>query len=138
MAQKKTTARKSDNTAATALAVGAGVAAVTAAAYLMFGPDAKKNRRIVRGWAVKMRGEMIEKLENAKEISEPVYHKIVDEVSSKYAKLKNVDQAELMATVTEARKYWQHMVKSGKPARKAAPKKTTAKKPAVKKTSAKK
>lgn len=128
MPQKKTTARKSDNTAATAIAVGAGVAAVTAAAYLMFGPDAKKNRRIVRGWAVKMRGEMIEKLENTKEITEPVYHKIVDEVSSKYAKLKNVDQTELLDAVAEARKYWQHMVKTNKPAKKTTVKKAISKK----------
>lgn len=63
--------------------IGATVAALGAAAYVMFGPDAKKNKKVIRGWAIKMKGEIIEKLEDAKEISEPVYHNIIDSVSAK-------------------------------------------------------
>lgn len=106
-----------------ALAVGAGVAAVSAAAYLLFGPEGKKNRKKIKGWAVKMKGEMIEKLENAKEITEPVYHKVVDEVSAKYAKLKNVDESDVAETVNEVKKYWKSLIKDMQPKKKKVAKK---------------
>lgn len=51
-----------------AVAVGAGIAALSAAAYVLFGPEGKKNRKVIRGWAIKMKGEVIEKLENAKRL----------------------------------------------------------------------
>lgn len=89
----------------------AGVAALSAAAYVLFGPDAKKNRKVIKGWAVKMKGEMIEKIEEAKEITEPIYNKIVDEVSSKYLKAKNVDQKELQALVSDVKRHWKAMSK---------------------------
>jgi hypothetical protein len=34
-----------------AIAAGVGVAAVSAAAYLLFGPEGKKNRKKINGWA---------------------------------------------------------------------------------------
>lgn len=94
-----------------ALVAGAGVAALSAAAYLLFGPEGKKNRKNIRGWAVKMKGEMIEKFEQAKNITEPVYHSIVDEMSSKYAKQKNVGRAELVETIADIRRHWEAMSK---------------------------
>ena len=88
----------------TALGIGAGVAAITAAAYVLFGPEGKKNRKIIRGWSVKMKGEIIEKFENAKELTEPVYHQIIDAAKEKYAKLKNVDQDELEKVIVDIKK----------------------------------
>lgn len=93
------------------VSIGAGVAAISAAAYVLFGKDGKKNRKIIRGWAVKMKGEMIEKFENAKELTEPVYHEIIDNVSAKYAKLKNVDKAELANAIAEIKKHWKAIKK---------------------------
>lgn len=98
----------------------ASVAALSAAAYVMFGPDAKKNRKVIKGWAVKMKGEIIENFENAKEITEPVYHNIIDKVSAKYAKAKNIDQAELHSLVADVKRHWKTMTKNVKP--KAKPK----------------
>jgi hypothetical protein len=94
-----------------ALGIGAGVAAISAAAYVLFGPEGKKNRKIIRGWSVKMKGEIIEKFENAKELTEPVYHQIVDAAQAKYAKLKNVDQEELVKVVSEIKKHWKSLKK---------------------------
>lgn len=113
--------------AKTVIGIGAGVAALTAAAYVLFGPEGKKNRKAIRGWAVKMKGEIIEKLENAKEISEPVYHEIVDKIEAKYAKLKNVDPEELKAVVAEIKKHWKTLSKDNK-------KKTASKKKSASKT----
>lgn len=98
------------------MGIGAGVAALSAAAYVLFGKDGKKNRKVIRGWAIKMKGEIIEKFENAKEITEPVYHQIIDDVQAKYAKLKNVDQAELISVINDIKKHWKAIKKeaSGK------------------------
>lgn len=109
--------------------VAVGVAALSAAAYLLFGPEGNKNRKHVRGWAVKMKGEIIEKFEEAKELTEPVYNKIIDQVSEKYAKVKNIDQAELKATIADIRKHWKAMQKGTKKVvKKAIPKKVSKKK----------
>lgn len=95
----------------TVVGIGAGVAALSAAAYVLFGPQGKKNQKIIRSWAVKMKGEIIEKFENAKELTEPVYHSIIDNAEAKYAKLKNVDKEELAATVAEIKKHWKSLKK---------------------------
>ncbi|MFA7000453.1 MAG: hypothetical protein WC241_05105 [Candidatus Paceibacterota bacterium] len=99
--------------------IGATVAALGAAAYILFGPNGKKNKKAIKGWAVKMKGEIIEKLEEAKEITEPVYHKIIDTVSAKYAKVKNIDQKDLESAIAEVKKHWKTMMKDAKPKKKA-------------------
>lgn len=99
--------------------IGATVAAVSAAAYLLFGPEAKKNRKAIKGWTVKMKGEIIENFEKAKDITEPVYNDIINKVSAKYSKIKNIDKAELDALVVDARKHWKTMMKDVKPKVKA-------------------
>lgn len=95
------------------------VAVLSAAAYVLFGPEAKKNRKVIKGWTVKMKGEIIEKLEQAKEITEPVYHNIIDQVSAKYSKVKNIEQAELDALVAGVKKTWKVMTNKSKPKSKA-------------------
>lgn len=103
MAKKEVSKKVS---AKTILGIGAGVAAISAAVYVLFGPQGKKNRKIIRGWSVKMKGEIIEKFENVKELTEPVYHDIISRVESKYAKLKNIDKEELSKVVSEIKKQW--------------------------------
>ncbi len=110
------------------LAAGVGVAALSVAAYLLFGPKGKQNRKNVRGWAVKMKGEMIEKFEQAKNITKPVYHSIVDEISAKYAKQKNVGRAELAETIADIRRHWETMSKLSRPAKHRTTKKVSKKK----------
>lgn len=95
--------------------IGATVAAMGAAAYILFGPEGKKNKKAIKGWAIKMKGEIIEKLEEAKEITEPVYHKIIDDVSAKYAKIKKVDPKDLEMAVSDVKKHWKTMIKDMKP-----------------------
>lgn len=93
------------------LGIGAGVAALSAAAYILFGPNGKKNQKAIKGWTVKMKGEIIEKFENAKELTEPVYHNIIDGIQAKYAKIKNVDPKELENVITEIKKHWKALQK---------------------------
>lgn len=117
--------------AKTVIGIGAGVAALSAAAYILFGPDGKKNRKAIRGWSVKMKGEIIEQFENTRELTEPVYNQIVDKVQAKYAKLKNIDPEELKAVVDEIKKHWKTLSKQKKS--KATGKKTVKKPTGTKK-----
>ena len=97
---------------AKAVAIGAGVAALSVAAYMLFGPNGKKNQKALKGWAIKMKGEIIEKMEAVKDVTAPVYEKIVGEVAAKYAKLKHIDAADLEAEVATLKKHWKALTKS--------------------------
>ncbi len=108
MATKKT---KSKSSTGKVLAVSAGIAALGAGAYLLFGPDAKKNQKKAKGWLVKMKGEIIEKMEQAKEVTAPVFSSIVDEVGTQYSKAKNIDTTELRAGIADIKRQWKGMAK---------------------------
>lgn len=112
------------------VAIGAGVAALSVAAYILFGPNGKKNQKSIKGWAVRMKGEIIEKLETVKDVTAPVYEKIVSDVAAKYAKLKNIDASDLEAEVATLKKHWKALVKTTikKTAKKATKKVVVSKK----------
>ena len=106
--------KKKSESLGTVVAVGVGVAATTVAAYVLFGHDGKKNRKAIRGWMVKMKGEMIEELEKAQHVTEPIYYQIVDAVSARYAKAKDIDKKELEHAIADIRKHWKVIAKGAK------------------------
>jgi len=108
---EKKTAGGKGLSAKQAIGIGAGVAALSAAAYVLFGPNGKKNQKAIRGWAVKMKGEIIEEFEKTKELTESVYYDIVDKAEARYAKFKNVDQEELKGIISEIKKHWNALKK---------------------------
>ncbi len=99
--------KKSDNkNIETGVAIGV-VAALAAGAYFLYGTkDGEKNRKKVQGWMLKMKGEVLEKLEKIKDVNEDAYKTVVDEVSDKYKKMKKVDSAELLILATDLKKHW--------------------------------
>jgi len=86
--------------------VAAGVAALTAAGYFMLGPNGKKNQKQLKGWAIKMKGDVVEKLEKLQNVTPEVYNTIIDEVSLKYGKLKSISAEELADIATDLKKHW--------------------------------
>lgn len=132
MAQKKT-----NNSKAVSLAVlGASLAGVAATAYFFFGPKGKKNRAHAKAWAIKMKGDVVEKLEKAKEITEPAYHDIIDSVSKEYATGKKATKAEIEELATDLRKHWKSISKLAMDAKKEVIKKTAKKVAPAKKSAA--
>jgi hypothetical protein len=115
---------KSNPSVGKTLAISAGVAALAAAGYFFFGPNGNKNRKNMKGWMIKMKGEVIEKLEKAKEVTEPVYNTIVDTIATKYA--KTVDQNEIQDMVKNLKKHWKSISGEASSKKKSA-KKVTAK-----------
>ena len=121
--------KKSTNGAG--VAIGAGVAALAAfaaAGYFLYGKDGAKNRRKIRGWTLKAKGEVLEGVEKLKDVSEEQYAMIIDKVGAKYKAMKSIDPAEVEAMIKELRGHWKNIKKSISP----APKKKQAKE-AVKK-----
>ena len=103
--QKKKTV--SGGSSAVKMAVlGASLAGAAATAYFFFGPKGKKHQAHAKAWVIKMKGDVVSKLETAKEITEPVYHQIIDTVSKKYLKTAKSSQAEIDTVASDLKKHW--------------------------------
>jgi len=101
------------------VAVGAGIAALAAfaaAGYFLYGKDGAKNRKKVRGWMLKAKGEVLEGVEKLKDVTEEEYAIIIDKVGAKYKAVKNIDPAEVDAMMRELRGHWKSIKKSISPA----------------------
>ena len=109
-----------------AVGFAAGLAALAAGGYFIFGPQGAKNRKAIKGWTLKAKGEVLEKIEKLKEVTPEVYNKVIDDVTAKYAKVKGVDTSEIESIVQDARKYWKAM--AGATKKKAVKKVTSVKK----------
>lgn len=115
---KKTT--KSGSGAMKLAMLGASLAGLAATAYFLFGPKAKKNQRQAKAWAIKMKADVIEKLEVAREVSEPAYRKIIDAVAAEYGKAKKADRKDISALAQDLKKHWRTISRAAKSAKKAA------------------
>lgn len=96
---------------AKAAVIGTSLAGLVAGAYFLLSPKTKKYRQHAKSWAIKMKGEVVEKLEMAKEITEPIYHEIIDTVAKDYKKAKRVAGPEIDAIATDLKKHWKSVSK---------------------------
>jgi len=108
--------------------IGASLAGLAATAYFFMGPKGKKNQAHVKSWAIKMKGDVIEKLEMARDINEPIYHKIVDSVAAKYEKGLKSSPKEIRALAQDLKKHWQAIVGSAQSKKAVKPTKKNNKK----------
>ena len=89
---------------------GVGLAAIAAlGTYFLTGKKGAENREKIAGWMLKMKGEVLEKVEEVKEINQEEYYKIVDEVSAHYAELGKVGADELMHLKEDLKNAWEHI-----------------------------
>ena len=85
----------------------AAVAAAAAGAYYFYGAkDATKNRKAMKSWMVKAKGEVMEKMEKLKEVTQDGYEQAVMQVMDKYKKIKDIDPTELSALASELQGSW--------------------------------
>jgi TRAP-type mannitol/chloroaromatic compound transport system substrate-binding protein len=103
------------NSISKGVAVGVGVAAVVATiagTYFFYGSkDAVKNRKRVKAWTFKAKSEVLEQLEKISEVSEEVYHKIVEEVANKYKLLKKINENDVADFKKELKSHWKNIAK---------------------------
>ena len=94
------------------IGAGIGLAAIAAAGtYFLYGERGAKNRKMIAGWSLKMKGEVLEKVEALKSIDREAYHELVDKVAARYAKLEKVSAAELRNLTVELKNAWAHINK---------------------------
>lgn len=84
----------------------AAIAAAAAGAYYFYGKDGAKRRQNLKGWMVKAKGEVMEKLENISELSQETYQQAITDVVNKYKKLKTASPAELALFAKELKGHW--------------------------------
>lgn len=92
--------------------LGASLAGLAATAYFFFGPKGKKHQKHAKAWAIKMKGEVVEKLETAQEITESIYQEIIDKVAREYKKRKAASQPEIEALAQDLKDHWKTISKA--------------------------
>ncbi len=134
--------------------IGIGLVLTAAAAsavgsYFLYGSkDADKNRKKVKSWMLKAKGEVLEQLEKTKHLTYDEYVQIIGQVGSAYAGLQDTSKKDIQDFTKEMKSYWDALKEevestatkatkkvTKKPTKKAT--KKTTKKPAAKKTTAK-
>lgn len=92
--------------------IEAGIGLATVAAlgvYFLRGKSGAQNREKVAGWMLKMKGEILERIEEIRELDEAEYYIIVDETSARYAALKKVGADELKHLTAELKGAWRQI-----------------------------
>jgi len=126
---------KVTNNQVVGIGVGITAAAVAAAgAFFLYGSkNAAKNRKAVKSWTLKAKADVLEKIEDAKDMTKEEYEQLIDTVSSAYQNAKNASKVDLSTFKKEMKEHWQQIAKSA-----VAGSKTAKKAPAVAKTAVKK
>ena len=113
MAQKKS---KNEMSSAQKVGIGFGLtaAAVSAAsAYFLYGSKkATQNRKKVKGWMLKAKGEVLEALEKAETITEEEYRSLVEAASGAYGAVKNASAGEIKDFKKEMGEHWSKLEKN--------------------------
>lgn len=97
------------------LGVGLTAAAVAAAgAYFLYGSKtAPKNRKIVKSWGLKAKGEVLEALEKADKMTQGEFNDLIEKVVQAYAKVEKISKNELNDFKKEMGENWSGLMKSG-------------------------
>ncbi len=107
--------KKHTSSAVKEVAIGVGLAAIAAAsagAYFLYGAKgASKRRKHVKAWALKARGEVLERLEKLSDINEKIYNQVVAEVAAQYQKAKNVDSGDVKEFIGDLKSHWKDISK---------------------------
>ncbi len=126
MAAKKKVAASKKITKEQAVGIGVGLtaAAVAAAgAYFLYGSkNAAKNRKAVKSWTLKAKAEVLEKIEEAKDMSQEEYEQLIDTVSTAYQGVKSASKADLVTFKKEMKEHWKQIAKTAAPQKKAVKK----------------
>lgn len=119
MREKNKNNKKGENSAALKkkmsrnAAIGVGMAALAATAagvYFLYGArGAKERREKIRGWMLRAKGEVLERMEHMKDVSKEAYHRAIDAVAEKYRGMKNVDAGELASMVSDLKRHWDNI-----------------------------
>ena len=107
MTDKKKNAGKGLGLTAVALAAVAG-------SYYIYNKLDPKRKKKIETWTLRMKADVLDKLEGMKDVSKEAYEEVVDAVSAKYERLKDIDTNELKSLGKDLKKHWGGIQKSVK------------------------
>ena len=109
---------------AVGVGIGLGTAAVAAAgAFFLYGSkSAAKNRKQVKSWALKAKAEVLEKIEDASEMTQTEYDQLIKSVSGAYVGAKNASKKDILEFSKEMKDHWKSIEKAAAPLKKSATK----------------
>jgi DNA-binding Lrp family transcriptional regulator len=122
---KKSKSEKSGNgEKSSGVNVGAGLVAVgtaiVAGYYFYVSDNAKKHRKMVTGWAVDLKSEVLDKARSLKEnLDKESLLRLIDEVAETYYTVKNVSKDEVGKAVTELKENWSKVIEELKKSKKS-------------------
>ena len=94
--------------------MGAGIllgAIAAAGTYFLAGKRGEKNREKIAAWTLKMKGEVLEKMKDLKEMNKENYEALVDEIAVRYERAERVGAAEMKHLKSEVKSAWAHISK---------------------------
>ncbi len=86
--------------------IGAGIAAVGAGAYYLFGPKGKQHQKKARAWAAEMKREVEKELKKVKNVTEPLYQDTVLAIAQMYTKKYSKYSKEINASAKKLKGEW--------------------------------
>lgn len=94
------------------LGAGIGLAALAAAGtYFLYGKKGSKSRETIEGWALQLKGEVLEKMEKLQDINQQAYNELVDDTVERYGRVKKVGASELKHIAEDLKNAWTHIGK---------------------------
>jgi hypothetical protein len=109
MPQKSAGTTKKQGDTSKVFVTGAMLGAAAALVFVANAQD-KAKRKKMRGWALRARGEILEKIENTQAITKDRYEEIVSQVMRKYEKTKSTTEAEVKSLERDLHRSWRHIV----------------------------
>jgi gas vesicle protein len=121
---QKSAAKPAAKSSVVGVGVGLGAAAAAAAgAYFLYGSkSAAKNRKVVKSWALKAKAEVLEKIEDAQEMTQNEYEQLIKSVSGAYTGAKNASKKDILEFSKEMKDHWKQIEKAAAPLKKTATK----------------
>lgn len=94
------------------IGAGIGLAALAAAGtYFLYGKRGANNREAISGWALQLKGEVLEKMEKLKHLNRESYDKLVDDTAKRFGRVKKVGASELRIITADLKNAWSHIGK---------------------------
>jgi len=94
------------------LALAATLVGAAAAGFYLYGAKGSENRKKIKAWTLKAKGEILEQFEKKKDLTEEQYNEVVDKITTKYGKLKTVGEEESTKLNKELKRHWSAIKKS--------------------------
>ncbi len=94
------------------IGAGIGLAALAAAGtYFLYGKRGAKTRETIAGWALQLKGQILEKLEKLDNVNQEAYNELITETVERFGRVKKVSAAELKLITADLKSAWSHIDK---------------------------